>query len=265
MGPKRVCLVVLSLLLLAGCRRQKEASPVAPAAPVLAEGDDGDTIVKKAAEANGGEEAFQRWRCGVVRYRTMVVPPGETRVVANALIEDTFDLPDYLKRVVWGTGNPSHPSTMAFVVDHGKVQMMDAAGRVAAAPDVPPKAVHEFAGLCSPQGLRQGGLKLTALGKSMVGTRDTLGVRVEADGSPARDFFFEVRTGMLAKSKSPAPKSFGGDDSFIESFLEDYQEIDGVKMPMHIKILQGWKTVFDVKIQQVRFEKSIDKGVFVLQ
>src|SRR5436309_1334727 len=88
------------LLALVGCERPPSDKTSGPSSethsvPVLREDDDAKTILDKALKAHGGENAFSRWSCGTVKYKTKgsIVPDQLGEVV----VEDTFQLPGHFK------------------------------------------------------------------------------------------------------------------------------------------------------------------------
>jgi hypothetical protein len=255
--------VTVALAWSLGCRqaaeepKQEKDPPEEPKKWIFGVEDDGETVVRKAVEANGGEKTFSRWRCGHFEYEA--VAKGRA-----ALIEDTFQLPDHFKRVVYGKGDKA-PFTLAFVIDRGKVRTKSGDGtidEVKAAP--PPKMVHEYAGLCSPAGLLKEKRNMKVLGRGTIGKREILAVRVQAEDQGHNDFYFDVLNGRLLKAIRPRQEAEAASPLFGEASLDDFKEIQGAMVPMRATARQEGKVIYEVRVQKLRFEEKIDPSVFVL-
>jgi hypothetical protein len=261
-----VFVVTCLALIFVGCERSYHGPRVASSSEtdfafVLKAEDDADTIIDKAVEAHGGEKSFSCWRCGYLKYQTRIsIAPTD---VGDATIEDTFQFPGHLKRVV-RKGKNGEDIVFVSVVNHGKVWTKFADG--SALPSESNKSTdrtqHQFGDFCNLELLTEREAVLTKLGSELIDGKQAIGVRVESDELGTVDFHFESKTGLLLKSKKTAPDPISGRPAVMESFLSDYKEVQGVRVPMSINGSRDGKAIMNVIILEVKFAEKFEDSTF---
>jgi hypothetical protein len=240
--------------------RKAEPAPEAPSDTILKSDDDAKAIISKAVSAHGGEKAFPRWGCGYLKYMTKggVVPAA----FAGATVEDTFQLPGHFKRVVsWGA-NGKEP-LMVFVVNHGKGWTKKGDGPAEPSDNAfTERTEHPFARLCSLAPFAAEDLHLTKLGPEKVNGKDAIGIRVRMDELGAVDFYFGVPTGLLLKSSQSLPGAGPDRPGVMETFLDEYKDVQGVQVPMRITGVQDGRVTLDVTLIDARFAERFEENTF---
>jgi hypothetical protein len=259
-------LVTASLaLFVVGCERSRQSRKAEPPSEarsdaVLTADDDAKTVIAKALKAHGGEKAFSRWNCGYLKYRTKGgVVPAE---FGEVTVEDTFQLPGHFKRVTRIAAGGKVLS-MVFVINHGKGWTKK--GDAPAEPidsDFTQKTEHPFAAFGNLAPLMGKEIRLTKLGEEKVDRREAMGVRVQSDKLGEVDLYFESQTGLLLKSKKSLPASDRNKPAIIESFLDDYKDVQGSKVPMRIKGVQHGTVILDVTLVDAKFADKLEDNTF---
>jgi hypothetical protein len=251
-------LLAAALLLLSlGCGSRSGGSG---GAGVLSDGDDGEAIVAKSVKASGGLDAYDRWKCGFVKYVMLRGTPGEE---GEFTVEDTFQLPEHFKRVETRTGEKL-PFTVAFTVERGKKKFKRGDGKPESDADWLPARTHELADFCSPAGLLGSGMKATATGKKKLDGEEVLGVRIGPGKFGYADLYFARKTGLLVRSVTMSRQDMEKKHPPLEATTSVHDEVQGMMVPKHIVVTQGGQMLRDVRILELRFEEKFDKGAFAL-
>ncbi len=250
--------------LLVGCgrsqgTREEEYASEAISEPLLKVDDDAKTVIDKAVKIYGGEKVFSRWNCGYVKYKTKggIIPPQ----LGEVTVEDTFQLPGHFKRVTLVPASGRELQTV-FVVNHGKAWTKH--GDAPAEPgdnDFTEKTEHPFAGFCNLVPLTEKGIRLTKLGEKIIDGRKAMAIRVQSDKLGDVDFYFGSQTGLLLKSSKSLPAE-GEKRSVVESYLDDYKDVQGGKVPMRIKGMQDGRVILDVTLIDVKFAEKLEDSTF---
>jgi hypothetical protein len=228
--------------------------------PVLKTEDDAKTIVSKAVKAHGGEKAFSRWSCGYLKYKTKGgVVPAQLREVT---LEDTFQLPGHFKRVTRAdvSGNELR---MIFVINKGKGWTKK--GDAPAEPidnKFTERTEHPFGDFCNLARLTEPGVRLTKLSPEKVNGNDVLGIHAQSNWLGEVDFYFASQTGLLLKSRKWLPGADQHKPNLMESFLDDYKDVQGIQVPMRIKGSQDGKTILEVTLFEARFADKFEEATF---
>ena len=101
--------------------------------------------------------------------------------------------------------------------------------------------------------------KIVVKGKDKVGDRDVFVVEATPVESSTETWYFDAQSGLIlrqdAERESPQGKQA------VQSFLEDYKEVDGVKIPFSIRQVTPQFTV-TIKIEDVKSNVPIDDAKF---
>lgn len=101
--------------------------------------------------------------------------------------------------------------------------------------------------------------KLAVKGKDKVGDKEVYVVEATpADGS-AEIWYFDAQSGLMLRQdverESPQGKQA------IQSFMDNYKEVDGVKLPFSLRQVTPQFTI-DIKIDEIKHNVSIDDAKF---
>jgi hypothetical protein len=240
-------------------QKAKPASEARPA-PVLKADDNAKTVIGKAVKAHGGKKAFSRWNCGYLKYKTKggFVPAQFGEVT----LEDTFQLPGHFKRITRMDAGGKE-LVMFFVINQGKGWTKQGDGPAKPIDnDFTKKAEHPFAGFCNLAPLTEADVRLTKLGEVKIGDRPAIGVRVQSDKLGEVDFYFSSQTGLLLKSRKSLPGADADKPAIMESFLDDYKDVQGGKVPMRIKGARDGKAILDMTLIEVKFADKFEDSTF---
>lgn len=253
------------ILFLVGCQNSREPQKAEPPSevrpqPILQADDDAKTILSKAVKAYGGKKAFSRWNCGYLKYKSKggIVPTS----IGEVTLEDTFQLPGHFKRITRTKANGTE-LVMSFVVNNGKGWKKR--GDEEAEPienTFTNRTEHPFAGFCNLTPLTEAGVQLTKLGNEKIDARQTVGLRAKSAKLGEVDFYFDLETGLLLKSRKSLPTATPDKRAVMESFLDNYKEVQGGQVPMRIKGIRDGKIILDVRLIDVKFADKIEEGKF---
>jgi hypothetical protein len=93
-----------------------------------------------------------------------------------------------------------------------------------------------------------------------VSDKPAVGVRVSAKGHKDISLFFDKESGLLVKTQKRTKEA--GVEVDEENFYSDFKEIDGVKLPMTLKILHDGKKFLDAKVTEAKLLEKLDDDVF---
>jgi hypothetical protein len=254
--------LVLSLLSYDWTQEGRAAGPSADARsePVLKADDDAKTIISKAVKAHGGEKAFSRWSCGYLKYKTKggFVPTQ----VGEVTVEDTFQLPGHFKRVTRMDAGGKELLTV-YVINDGKGWIKK--GDAPAEPidnKFTERTDHPFAALWNLAPLTDEEVRLTKLGAAKVNGKDAIGVRAQSNKLSDADFYFSPQTGLLLKSRRSLPGADPAKPKVMETFLDDYKDVQGTPVPMQIKGVQDGKEILHVTLLEAKFAEKFEESTF---
>ena len=101
--------------------------------------------------------------------------------------------------------------------------------------------------------------QMTFKGKEDVGAWPAFVVEANSGDGTVRRMYFDVSSGLLIRNVEETDTPQGRDT--VESFLEDYREVEGVKQPYTVRQIHG-KITFIVRITEVKINQPIDDAKF---
>jgi hypothetical protein len=111
--------------------------------------------------------------------------------------------------------------------------------------------------------LRDKAFTLSTLGEAKVEGVDAVGVRVACPGKPDVSLFFDKRTSLLLKSQHRTKDSMaGGNEVEEETLYFDYQEKDGIKAAMKLKVKREGKLFIDFEAEEYASVEKQDEALF---
>jgi hypothetical protein len=103
--------------------------------------------------------------------------------------------------------------------------------------------------------------EVSSVGEVMVKDRPAFGLRVLKQGQPDINLYFARDTGLLVKSERRGYNLMQIEGA-METYYDDYKDIDGVKYPHTIVTLHEGKEYHKQEIIAVRFEEQIEDREF---
>jgi hypothetical protein len=239
--------------------RNANFAPKTRSEPVLKVDDDAKSVISKVLKTHAGEKAFSRWSCGYLKYKTKGgVVPAE---FGEVIVEDTFQLPGHFKRVTRMVVRGNELRT-TYVVNHGKGWTKK--GNSPAEPienNFTEKTEHPFAGYSNLAFLTEADVQLTKLRTGKIAGKQTIGIRARSELGEV-DCYFGSQTGVLLKFRKSVPGPDPDTPSVMETFLDDYKDVQGTQVPMRIKVAQDGSPILDVTLIDVRFANKFKESVF---
>jgi len=107
--------------------------------------------------------------------------------------------------------------------------------------------------------------KLTLAGKAKVGDRETYVVEAfPAEGNSVK-LYFDTQSGLLVRRDAIAAVSRDGQSLMPvagEVYLEDYREVDGIKLPFTIRRKLGAAGIISTRFREIKHNVPIDDSKF---
>jgi zinc protease len=101
--------------------------------------------------------------------------------------------------------------------------------------------------------------KIVVKGKDKVGEKEVYVVEATPAESSVETWYFDTQTGLILREDSEREGPQGKQS--IQSFPEDYREVDGVKIPFKLRQVTSAFTI-DIKIDEVKHNVPIDDAKF---
>ena len=234
--------------------------PTSEEKPKIGPDDDAKTVARKAIQALGGEKAVTRWKCGRVRYVQDVagLPGGKTAFT----IEDTFQYPEFSRRVVEGKIG-EEKRTAIYVIDGDKMWVKDRSSPTEELTNPgPERSLHPFALYAELSPLLEPDVRLKRIPGPKINDRETVGLRADFDETESGEFFFDPRNALPVRTRRVLRDPAEETPIVLSADLGDFKPIGGMPFPMSIQGKQGDRVVLNVKILELKFAKSFPKKLF---
>jgi zinc protease len=101
--------------------------------------------------------------------------------------------------------------------------------------------------------------QMTLKGKEDVGTWPAYIVEASSSDGTVRRMYFDVSSGLLVRIDDQSDTPQGPDT--VQSFLEDYRDVGGVKQPFTVRQVHG-NVSFIVHLSEVTWDQPIDDAKF---
>jgi hypothetical protein len=234
--------------------REEEANEL------LHRSDDPATIADKVVKAHGGAKSLAKWHAGYLRYKFSgdIIPfPG-----LQAEIEETYQLPDKIRRVITGRSKTRFEST-TFLKDGNKRQLFDRSGGQLRK-ELPPAVGDErpFIFMFDLRPLLDSSTKREVAGEGYVQGRPTIIMIVEAKEFPPVRIFLDKKNGLVVKAERNLPAPGPDNKNKLEIYYDDYSERDGLMMPFRITYKHGEHPLLEWTLVEARPIPSPDPAVF---
>ena len=101
--------------------------------------------------------------------------------------------------------------------------------------------------------------KIVVKGKDKVGDKEVYVVEATPVESSVETWYFDTQTGLILRQDMERESAQGKQS--IQSFLDDYREVDGIKIPFKLRQVTSAFTI-DIKIEEVKHNVPIDDAKF---
>jgi hypothetical protein len=217
-------------------------------------------ILASAIKAFGGVEKLSRWDVGKLKYRVTGSMLGamQSPQYKNTVIEETFQYPDYWKRIVW-TDILGKKAWLMWVYNKGTTwEGRMGVGAVPYETPVKEQDEHVFARLIDLRPIHSSQEKLEIAGEETLGGRDTVVIRTEN----GMELYFDKQRHTLTRTKALVTDPRTGRKALTITDFRDYKEVQGGALPMRIQVYTDGKMAFDLTFIEVQFLESIDEAEF---
>jgi hypothetical protein len=223
--------------------------------------DKPSAIVEKAIAAHGGEKNFARCKTGEVKMKGTFKVPGVGDFKFDQ--DDTFQLPGKFRRetrleVMGKMLRLTYVFNGAqgwLLRGDGELKMLDPKA-AAALEDHPALSFTRLVDLRDPMA------KITLLPETKIDGRDAVGIKVEIGTANPDELYFDKTSGLLIKRKRRAVDPLTGKEGLIDTFLGNYKDVSGVKVPTTITAFRDGELFMAVTSVQTRLLDRVDEKVF---
>ncbi len=111
--------------------------------------------------------------------------------------------------------------------------------------------------------LKEGkGTEVSLIGDDKVDGKDVVGLRVVTKGHKDVSFYFDKQTGLLTKIARQALDAQTGQEVSEERIIEEYQDVNGVKVAKKVLINRDGKKFLEAEVTDVQFLDRMDDSTF---
>lgn len=249
----------LALAAAAGCattavaRQQPAPSGGAPAAPAASKPDAGlptaDAVFDNYVKALGGKEALARFKSRVSKGTVEIAPMGATGTVEVSQVA-----PDKTAT----TMNISGLGAMQQGYDGAVAWSKDPFSGLREMKGAELNTIRRSAYLDTSQWKKHYS-KMTVTGRGKVGEREAYVVEAATGEGDPDKLYFDAQSGLLLRMDLVVEGPQGRMQA--ESYMEDYREVDGVKVAHTIRQVIGANTI-TVKLKEVKHDAAVDAALF---
>ncbi len=241
---KRTVTIILCILMLASAALAQTPAKPAEAAPTV------DQIIDKYVQALGGKAAIEKATSRVSKGTFEIPAMG-----VSGTVEVYEKAPNKTISIVtvpgFGVINEAYNGTIAWAQDPQSGLREKSGTELADA--------KLDAAFYRPLKLKELFPKITVKGKEKVGDREAWVVEAApAEGSPEK-WYFDTQTGLIIRMDQERESPMG--KLPIESYLENYKEVDGIKVPFTMKQNNPNFNIV-VTIEDVKHNVTIDDAKF---
>ena len=219
--------------------------------------DDADqarAIIDKAIKAMGGEEKLAKFNSHTWKTKGTYYGMGDgVPYTANYAVQwpdkFRFEVEGFMIQVL--DGDKGWVQTMGDTREYNKEEMDQ-------------QKEDRYAGwVTQVLPLKDKSFQLSLLGETKVADKPAVGVKVSHKDHQDVNLFFDKETGLLVKSehKTKAQEE-GNKEVNQESLYTDYQEVEGVKVPMKINMLRDGKKFVESETVEIKPVEKHDEKTF---
>ena len=226
--------------------------------------DDVKAIIQKAIKAHGGEKALNKYKASRSKSAGKLVIPGAGEV--DFTQEVTVMQPDKFKEAMELdiAGMKINVVTMA----KGNKFSIEAAGKEVAITKEIEAAMKEarysmrMSRLTALLGDKT--IELSNLGEIKVEGKPAVGVRVASKGQKDLSFYFDKKTGLLAKVERRGTDPTTGNEFTEERIVLEYKtpNKEGISLPKKVTVKRDGKKFMEAEVSETTLLEKIDDSEF---
>jgi hypothetical protein len=220
----------------------------------LARAQDAKAIVDKAIKAMGGEEKLAKYKATTTKEKGTYYGMGAgLPYTADYAIE----LPYRTRMEVAGY------FTSVFDKDKGWMKMGNDTTEMSKEQVAQRQEEQYCSWLTTLLPLKDKNITLTMLGESKVGDRPAVGIKASSKGHRDVKIYFDKENGRPLKSEFMVQdETQGGKEVNQEAFYESYKEVNGVQVPMKMKIQREGKLFVEGEVLEVKLAEKLPDSLF---
>ncbi len=217
-------------------------------------------IIDKAVKAYGGAEKFAKLKAMQVKAKGTLEVMGMTLPFTK---ETSVQYPGKFKEVM--QMEVDGQQIIVNSVFNGTKGWINAAGMEV---PVEEKILEEFKEAAHKmEALRLTNLndkkfELSPLGESKVNDRPVVGVKIASKGHRDINVYFDKDTGLIVKSENRALDVQAGQEVSEETFITEYQEVEGLKVGKKVVVHRDGKKLMDAEVTLIKFLDKFDDSEF---
>ena len=227
-------------------------APAAPAGPAAKPDENlpaAEGLFDKYTNALGGEAALDKFKSRVMRGSVEIVPMGvkgtyETSQKAPSMLLTTMTLTGL------GTLQQGFDGAVGWAKDPFTGLRELKGGELASV---------QRATFINPRGWRKSYKSLKTTGRSKVGGREVYVVEGAYGTDTPDKLYFDAQTGLLLRMDVVVDSPQGRIVS--ESTMDDYREVDGVKVPHSLSVVVGAATV-NTRVGEIKHDVALEDKMF---
>lgn len=229
------------------------AAPAAAQARPEAKADEkppaAEALLDKYLKALGGEAALDKFKSRVMRGTIEIAPMGvkgtfETSQKAPQMSMTTMNLTGL------GVMQQGYDGTVGWSKDPFTGLRDLKGGELSAV---------QRAAYINPGGWRKAYSSMKTTGRSKVGDREVYVVEGAHAGDTPDKLYFDAQTGLLLRTDAVVDSPQGRVIS--ETTLDDYREVDGVKVPHSMRAVMGAATLV-MRVEEVKHDVALESKLF---
>jgi hypothetical protein len=224
-----------------------------------ARADEVQAILDKAIKAHGGAEKMARQALQTKSKGTVEVMGMSLSFTEESTVQQPGQLKSVLQLDLNGmniTVTTVFDKTMGWIQVPGKTIDMDEKVLTAVKEQLYMMSVAKFTAL------KEKKEELSLVGDDKVDDREVVGIRVAAKGHKDVNLYFDKKTGLLAKVAYRATDAATGQEVGEERIVQEYQDLDGVKVAKKVVVYHDGKKRLEAEVQEIKYLDKLDDSTF---
>lgn len=224
--------------------------------PVVRADDQADALalVSKSIAAMGGAEKVAKFKAQTWKEKGIYYGMGDgLPYTGNYAVQ----WPNQFRMEIEGV------FTIVLNGDKGWVKTQDAVNEIPAEQLKHQQEEHYGGWVSSLLPLKDKMFTLSPVGELKIDNRDAVGIRVSSKDHRDVNLYFDKQTNLLIKTEHNVnANELGGKEVLQETFLTEYREADGVKVPMKVTLKRDGKLFVEAENSEVKGVGMLDDSVF---
>jgi hypothetical protein len=223
--------------------------------------DEARKILAKAIEAQGGEEALNKYQAGTIKTK------GHIEVLGgfDFTQEINFQLPNKVREELSFEINGQAIRTV--VAYDGKKGAIEVNGKKIPDNDKITESLRDGVQLLEVGKLvplKGKAYELMTVGEAQVNGKPAVGIRASKKGQRDVTLYFDKETHLLAKLEQRTVDAQSGQEVDQERIFTEYQKVNGVPMPKRVIVNRDGKKFLEAEVTDFQQFEKLDDGMFTL-